>query len=81
MASLGLYALRDMGVSMPVYEFYCPKCEFTFEVITIRAEWSKIHCKQCNGKVVKILTPFSFSVKGANAKNSYGLKRGEPDAD
>jgi putative FmdB family regulatory protein len=62
---------------MPIYEFHCPKCHKFFEVITIRAEWSKIRCHKCKGKVKKVMTPANFTVKGANAQNSYGLKKGD----
>jgi putative FmdB family regulatory protein len=56
---------------MPVYEFYCPKCDKKFEEITIRAYWKDIRCRTCGGEVVKTPTTFGINVKGFNAKNGY----------
>jgi len=56
---------------MPVYTFRCNECEKTFDEITIRAEWDKIRCRRCGGKVEKIMTPANFIIKGFNAKNGY----------
>lgn len=64
---------------MPIYEFYCPKCDMNFEVITIKAEWKLIRCHKCQGKVKKVISKSNFAVHGANAKNSYGLKQGDQD--
>lgn len=61
---------------MPIYSFRCPHCKFKFDVITIKAEWDKIRCK-CGKKPKKLVTAAAFKVHGANAQNSYGLKKGE----
>lgn len=64
---------------MPVYELYCPACDMKFDVITIYSERDKIRCHKCRGKVEALLTAANFSIRGDNAKNSYGLKRSKQD--
>ena len=63
---------------MPLYSFYCKKCEKEFEEIIMHAEWSGIRCKFCGSKVEKLLdAPGRINIKGYNADNGYscGEKR------
>jgi len=47
---------------MPVYEFECPKGTTTERIVTMGTE--TISCPCCNQKAKKIVSRFSFELKG-----------------
>jgi putative FmdB family regulatory protein len=60
---------------MPRFEFYCPKCDHEFEVDQKLCEVNSPQCPQCGDtRTKKLISSPSFTVKGFNAKNNYGLK-------
>jgi putative FmdB family regulatory protein len=46
---------------MPVYEYRCKKCGHTFEKLVFH-EKEVSRCPQCEGRVVRILSPFSVEI-------------------
>jgi putative FmdB family regulatory protein len=57
---------------MPLYSFYCEKCDKVSEKLTYRPEWKDIRCGICAGEVKKLVdAPGLINVKGFNAENGY----------
>jgi putative FmdB family regulatory protein len=56
---------------MPIFEYYCVKCDEDFEVLVLGNQ--KVCCPACNGKkVTKLLSCFSHKSDGefASSKGS-----------
>jgi putative FmdB family regulatory protein len=49
---------------MPLYEYYCPKCKKTSEVMQKISEPPLKKCSKCGGKVEKLVSATSFHLKG-----------------
>jgi putative FmdB family regulatory protein len=49
---------------MPVYEYKCKKCGHTFERLQFRGE-EEARCPRCEGRVTRIMSPFSIEVPDA----------------
>lgn len=57
---------------MPIYEYQCEKCDLRFEVMQRitddpLTECTEDHCKEevpCKGKLKKLISQTSFSLKG-----------------
>jgi putative FmdB family regulatory protein len=61
---------------MARFEFFCPKCDITFEVDQKICEVNTPICPQCNdNQAKKCISSPSFTISGYSAKNSYGLKK------
>jgi len=53
---------------MPIYEFICKKCEYTFEeLLSIHEKWPK--CPKCNSNLDKLLSDFCGIVKGSEHRS------------
>ena len=50
---------------MPIYEYKCQKCGNQFEVFQGISDPEVKSCKLCKGKVQKIVSLSSFSLKGS----------------
>jgi len=50
---------------MPIYEYKCQKCGNQFEVFRGISDPEVKNCKLCKGKVQKIVSLSSFSLKGS----------------
>ena len=49
---------REIG--MPIYEYYCPKCNSKFEQLRPMSQANEgVKCPYCNGQAERILTTFS----------------------
>ena len=60
---------------MPIYSFYCKKCDNEFDRYYYKPELDKVKCAICNSKVKKLMTaPSAFKIKGFNAENGYSKK-------
>lgn len=49
---------------MPIYEYKCKKCHKHFEKVQKITEAPISKCPSCNGKVEKLISQTSFSLKG-----------------
>lgn len=57
---------------MPLYDFFCPKCQKTEEKYCTRSQ-SMVQCS-CGEDMQRLLTaPGWFDVRGTNAKNGYSI--------
>ncbi len=57
---------------MPLYEFECPNCSNTEEVIESFRNSEKEHtCSKCRAKMKKRISPSSVRIEGYSYKNSY----------
>ena len=49
---------------MPIYEYRCAGCEKTFEFMQKVAEGPLRKCRECSGKLEKLVSRTSFLLKG-----------------
>ena len=49
---------------MPIYEYRCKSCETTFEVIQQFGEGRLRKCRECSGKLEKLISRTAFQLKG-----------------
>ena len=49
---------------MPIYEYRCQKCGEQFEVIQKFSDRPLRRCRSCKGKLEKLISRSSFSLKG-----------------
>ena len=49
---------------MPIYEYRCRKCGQETEVIQKFSDRPLQRCKECRGKLDKLISPASFQLKG-----------------
>lgn len=57
---------------MPIYEYECPKCKNTFEVLKRITDDSLELCKICRVNMVKIISQSTFHLKGFGwARDGY----------
>jgi len=50
---------------MPIYEYGCPKCGKTTEIMQKFSDQPLSRCPSCGGKVSKIISNCSFQLKGS----------------
>ena len=50
---------------MPIYEYGCPKCGKTTEIMQKFSDQPLSRCPSCGGKVCKIISNCSFQLKGS----------------
>jgi putative FmdB family regulatory protein len=61
---------------MPIYEYYCKKCDKTFEHFQKISDPVKTECKVCSGKLKKLVSLSSFHLKGSGwYVTDYGGKK------
>lgn len=46
---------------MPVYEYRCEECDYSFEKLLFH-ENEAVDCPQCHGKVRKLMSSFSIEI-------------------
>ncbi len=64
---------------MPIYEYACKKCGKQFEVFQGITEPDVKTCKFCKGKVHKMMSLSSFSLKGSGwYATDYAGKKPQP---
>lgn len=49
---------------MPIYEYQCKDCKKTFEVFQKITDEPLTKCKDCGGKISRLISETSFSLKG-----------------
>ena len=49
---------------MPIYEYRCKACDKTFEVIQRVGEGPLRKCRECSGKLEKLISRSAFQLKG-----------------
>lgn len=70
---------------MPTYEFQCPVCKDRWQLTCSIKSYegltakhlkcnSRINDQVCRGTRERVFTPTAGIVKGASARNNYGLK-------
>ncbi|MFW6129488.1 MAG: FmdB family zinc ribbon protein [Candidatus Aminicenantaceae bacterium] len=50
---------------MPIYEYKCPKCNKTFEMLQKANDLPLKKCPECGGKLKKIISPPAIQFKGS----------------
>jgi len=50
---------------MPIYEYRCRKCNKEFEAVQSISDPELKSCKFCKGPVTKLISVFSFHLKGS----------------
>lgn len=64
---------------MPIYEYQCKKCSKQFEAFQGITEPDLKTCKFCKGKVQKMMSLSSFSLKGSGwYATDYAGKKPQP---
>jgi len=78
---------------MPIYEYQCEKCKKTFEQFQKITDEPLKMCPDCKGKVKRLISQTSFSLKGAgwykdgyssakpDTKKKEGAKKESPKSD
>jgi len=62
--------------AMPLYNFYCEKCDYEFDGLVSLSDREKVRCKKCNSLVkVMVTAPGVINIKGFNAENGYSKKK------
>lgn len=56
---------------MPIYEYECKHCGEIFEHLTYNTKLEVCGCPVCNTESKRIISSFSFDVRGFNAANNY----------
>ena len=55
---------------MPIYEFYCPRCEKDFETLVLGSD-EKVVCPECScEKVERLLSGFAHKSEGGKMVSS-----------
>ena len=63
---------------MPIYEYRCSKCHKTFEKFQKITDSPLAHCPDCRGKVQRLISQTSFSLKGGGwYKDGYSSSVGK----
>jgi len=55
---------------MPIYEFRCEACEYTFEELC-RSSIESVPCPKCEGAVKRLLSACSSHVAGGSSTGSH----------
>ena len=69
---------------MPIYEYRCCKCGRTIEAMQKMSDRPLRKCLKCSGKLEKLISRSSFSLKGGGwcsegyNKGSKNLKKSKP---
>lgn len=50
---------------MPIYEYQCEECGKFFEIFQKMSDKTLTECKECKGKLNKLISNCSFHLKGA----------------
>lgn len=62
---------------MPLFEYDCGRCKKYFEYLHVNSQDRKAICPYCGSNDAKKRPSAPHGiVKGANARNHYGLKKG-----
>ena len=55
---------------MPIYEYYCPKCESEFELLVMRSD-EPVRCPECQCKgVTRLMSGFAHKSEGGKMVSS-----------
>lgn len=61
---------------MPIYEYQCKKCERTFEELQGFNDKPLRKCRECGGKVERMISLSAFHLKGSGwYETEYGKKK------
>ncbi len=63
---------------MPLYEYYCAKCDKVFEKLQKYSDPPLIQCDECGGKVDKQVSRSAFHLKGTGWYATDYKKSGAP---
>lgn len=74
---------------MPVYEYECTQCKKHFEIMQKISDNPLTSCKECGGKLRKLITSTSFVLKGSgwyvtdypSADRKKALEAKKPESD
>jgi putative FmdB family regulatory protein len=63
---------------MPIYEYECQKCGYTFERVNFKKiTMMSTECPNCNKLAKRIMSSGSFRIKGYSEKNGYSNEGGK----
>ena len=66
---------------MPRYDFKCPECETTFEVVRPASERETPSCPDCGAQAKRVFTPVGVVFKGSGFHSTdYPTKKSEKPA-
>lgn len=67
---------EDLHRGMPIYEYQCSDCKYTFEELQSFSDKPITDCPKCQEKnVSKLISRSAFHLKGSGwYKDHYGLK-------
>jgi putative FmdB family regulatory protein len=66
---------------MPLYEYRCTSCGHAFEVIQKFSDRPLRKCRQCAGRLEKLISRSSFTLKGGGwYSDDYGKTSARPGA-
>ena len=57
---------------MPIYEYFCGKCEKSFEKLVFRGEEESVRCPGCDGAEVKRQVSATSFISGAGLSSCGG---------
>lgn len=67
---------------MPIYEYVCEKCGSHIEIMQKVGDAPLKRCKECRGKMEKIISRTSFQLKGSGwYLSDYSRKSSPPSSD
>jgi len=50
---------------LPIYEYKCTKCGYSFDIIQKITDESLKICEKCSGELIKVISPAGFVLKGS----------------
>lgn len=66
---------------MPAYDYRCPACDETFEIIRPAGSSAEVQCPSCGTQAKRVFTPVGVVFKGSGFHNTdYRSPPARPDA-
>lgn len=59
---------------MPMFEYYCPRCQKIVERLIHNADQSDSQYHECGNRLQKRTSVSSFTIKGFSEKNGYSAR-------
>jgi len=70
-----IFTKRETITDMPIYEYYCKKCNKTFEKFQKTTEKPLERCPECGNEASRVISKTTFALKGDGwYKDGYTTK-------